>query len=175
MEKQDFKKFVLCLMKASEKIDANYFKLPVSEGESTYRERVYCYELYHQLRCTLGDSFPYKLNGEVDKIDHPIIKKAKKPDFIFHIPGSMKHNFVVIEVKPITVKDEINELKKDIQKLKYFLNKVRYYRAIIIVYGNLNDITLPQNIKMEIESISDKRIMVLWHREPHETPEIIRG
>ena len=100
MKEQDFQQFLKCLMKAIQNIDAHYFKLPVAEnGELIYRERVYCYELYHQLRLLLGDDFPYKLHGEVDKANHPIIKDEKKPDFIIHVPGEMKQNLVVIEVK----------------------------------------------------------------------------
>jgi len=36
---------------ASARIAADYFQLPVADADSVYRERVYCYELYHQLRC----------------------------------------------------------------------------------------------------------------------------
>lgn len=174
MKEQDFHYFIKCLVKATENIDAFYFQLPVAEGdEPIYRERVYCYELYHQLRCMLGNGFPYKLSGEVDKSGHPIIRNAKKPDFIVHRPGDMEHNLVVIEVKPVTVKDRLDELRKDINTLKWFLNKAKYYRAIMLIYGNINGV-LPENIKQEIKNIDDSRIMVLWHSEPNKKPKIIK-
>ena len=175
MKEQDFQNFVKCLMKAIEKTDTHYFQLPIAEGEEPiYRERVYCYELYHQLRCIIGDDFPYKLNGEVDKSGHPLIRNAKKPDFIIHQPGDMVHNLVVIEVKPVTVKDRISELREDIETLKWFLDNANYYRAIILIYGNVNG-DLPENINTEIENISDGGILILWHSEPYGKPEIIRG
>jgi hypothetical protein len=82
MIEQDFKYFLECLIKATRKMDSHYFQLPVAQGdEPIYRERVYCYELYHQLRCILENNFPYKLHGEVDKGGHPVIRGFKKPDF----------------------------------------------------------------------------------------------
>src|SRR4030043_1988755 len=99
---KDFECFMQCLMKAGEKIEPHYFQIPTAgSDELIYRERVYCYELYHQLRIALGDDFSYKLDGEVDKAGHLSIRGGKKPDFIVHIPDEMDRNLVVIEVKPI--------------------------------------------------------------------------
>ena len=36
---------------AVSRIAHGYFQLPVADADALYRERVYCYELYHQLRC----------------------------------------------------------------------------------------------------------------------------
>ena len=58
------------VLNASLLITAEYFQLPVADADSVYRERVYCYELYHQLRGSCGN-FPFSLGGEVDKIGHP--------------------------------------------------------------------------------------------------------
>ena len=75
-EKDYFDRFWNCLRKAGSKMDSHYFQLPVARRkERIYRERVYCYELYHQLRNALGDNFAYKLHGEVDKAGHPIIHR----------------------------------------------------------------------------------------------------
>jgi hypothetical protein len=99
----EFKHFMRCLEEAGRRIDRHYFQLDVAGSEeSIYRERVYCYELYHRLRYVLGDSFPYKLDGEVDKEGHPIIRPRlgpKKSDFIVHVPGKMNRNLIIIEVK----------------------------------------------------------------------------
>jgi hypothetical protein len=177
MKEQDFQQFLIFLMKAIQKINSHYIQLPVAkkdELELIYRERVYCYELYHQLRLLLGDDFPYKLHGEVDKSGHPIIRNDKKPDFIVHNPGTMS-NLVVIEVKPVTVKDKIRKLREDIDKLKMFItSKVNYYRAIMLIYGSING-DLPQNIKQEIESIQNKKIITLWHYKINKKPKIIGG
>jgi hypothetical protein len=91
LEKQllnDFEVFLKCLYEEGKRtLDPHYFQLPIAgEPDPIFRERVYCYELFHQLRNTLGDDYPYKLDGEVDKIGHPIIKGKKKPDSILHVP-----------------------------------------------------------------------------------------
>jgi hypothetical protein len=173
-KEQDFRYIIRNFKKAIECMDAHYFQLPIAgDDEPIYRERVYCYELYHQLRCLLGDKFSYKLNGEVDKSGHPIIRSAKKPDFIIHQPSDMKHNLVVIEVKPVTVKDKINKLKEDFGTLKWFLENANYYRAIMLIYGNVND-NLPESIREEIKNISDERILIMWHSQPYREPEIIK-
>ena len=168
--------FLKCLMKAMQNIDSHYFQLHFSGSEALkYRERVYCYELYHQLRLLLGDDFPYKLDGELDKKSHICYPNGEKPDFVIHIPGKMEQNLVVIEVKPVTVKDHIKELGKDFDKLKMFISEeAKYYRAIMLIYGSING-DLPQNIRQEIENIHDEKIIILWHDSPNKKPKIIGG
>ncbi len=178
MKKQDFQQFIKCLMKAIQNIDARYFQLPVARkrnDELIYRERVYCYELYHQMRLLLGDDFPYTLDGELDKRGHAIISGGKKPDFIIHVPGEMEQNLVVIEVKTVVaVKGDINKLRNDFGKLGMFISEAKYYRAIMLIYGNANG-NLPQNIIHEIESIQDEKIIILLHYKPNKKPKIIGG
>jgi len=176
MKKQDFLKFLKCLMKAMQNIDSHYFQLRFAgNNELIYRERVYCYELYHQLRLLLGDDFPYILDGELDKQGHAIILGKEKPDFVIHVPGEMGKNLLVIEVKTVYVKDKIRELKEDIDKLKMFItSKASYYRAIMLIYGSING-DLPQNIRQEIENVHDEKIIILWHDSPNKKPKIIGG
>lgn len=169
MKEQDFERFSSALIQAIKNMDSHYFQLPIADEEDPiYRERVYCYELYHQLRCILTNTFPYKLNGEVDKSGHPVIRSKKKPDFLVHKPGNMENNLIVVEVKPITVRSRINELKKDIKTLKWFLDNSngKYYRGICLMYGNKNE-NLPENIKEVINNISDDRIKIIWNSEPN--------
>lgn len=167
-KERDFQRFMEGLAEAGRKMDPHYFQLPVAdkeEGKKIFRERVYCYELYHQLRTVLGDSFPYKLYGEVDKAGHEFIPGAKKPDFIVHDPGDMRKNLVVIEVKPITVKRDIKELKNDLETLQIFLEKGEYYRAIMLIYSDGLQ-NLPKTILSEIarfSRMSENRIFLVWH------------
>lgn len=182
MQRQNnFEYFMACLKKAAKRIDQHYFK-PSRAGsdERIYRERVYCYELYHQLRCILGDTFPYKLDGEVDKQKHSIIHKLlgpKKPDFIFHVPGEMDRNLVVVEVKPITVNiDGPGGLREDLEKLRGFLN-VGYSHAIMLVYGNGEQSRLLEKIKSVVEEFNEEPetpILLVWHPEPGKEPEEIK-
>ena len=92
--------FTDILKQAAASIEGEYFHLPIDGGDPVYRERVYCYELYHQMRARWPESCEYFLNGEVDKGGHPYFEKlgSPKPDFIVHIPGT-DNNYAVIEVK----------------------------------------------------------------------------
>lgn len=166
--------FIECLKKASANMnDHSYFQIDNTGSEELiYRERVYCYELYHQLRCVLGDMLPYKLQGEMDKSRHPVIKEDFKPDFIFHIPGTMGKNLVVIEVKPANVKN--TEIKKDIKKLIEF-KKYNYSHGILLVYGNGKQshgkvITL---IESNLQEDYNDFLLFIWHPGPGEEIEIL--
>ena len=94
---------------ATAAIDPDYFLLPVSGREHPiYRERVYCYELYHQIRVRWPGDTRHTLAGEIDKSGHPLIRGNGldncKPDFLVHLPGEMEGNYAAIEVKPVTAK-----------------------------------------------------------------------
>lgn len=178
-KRRDFDYFRKCFEKAGEKMkDPHYFKIRFAgSDELKFRERVYCYELYHQLRNILGDNFHYKLDGEVDKNGHLYFHELgpKKPDLIIHVPGDMDRNLVVIEVKPVAVANRIRNLAKDIETLKVFLEKGNYYRAIMLVYGNGQD--LPVKIISMMENLirnyeGRNKILLVWHRGPRKKPEI---
>lgn len=167
----DFNYFLEQLIKVGAKIESHYFQLPVAGRKNPrFLERVYCYELYHQLRLTLCDQFPYKLNGEVDKGGNPIIRQELgpiKPDFLVHVPGGM-NNLVAIEVKPVTAR--LDRIKDDLKKLKGFLEKAKYYRAIMLIYGNdnKNSENKLKRVRTEIDSLPEKyseRILLIWHKE----------
>jgi hypothetical protein len=134
------------LVSASAEVAPEYFQLPVAGAEDAgFRERVYCYELYHRWRCHWQDGFRFSLNGEVDKQKHPLIPGAWKPDFLVHVPGKMT-NLLVVEVKPRTA--DIRRMAKDLQKLTSFRRDLRdesgrpanYHAAYFLIYGlNLQD------------------------------------
>lgn len=165
----DFSCFLLHLMVACAKVDAYCFQLPVAGVDNpVYRERVYCYELYHQLRSVLGDSYCYKLHGEIDKNGHPIIRKEcgrTIPDLIVHEPRDMRRNLAVVEVKPVTVVKNLRGLRKDIGKLVCFLENANYQYGIQLVYGSIGDV-LPQQITTVFQNRVkgyENRIFLLWH------------
>jgi hypothetical protein len=177
--KEDFYYFIECLKKAGAEMDEHYFQLTVANSEEAiFRERVYCYELYHQLRNALGEKFPYKLDGELDKAGHPIIRTScgpKKPDFVIHVPGGMERNLTVIEVKPVTVKNNITKLRDDLTTLQCFIKYGEYYRGIMMVYANGEE-NPPESIVSEVKSFSvscDGRILMVWHSGPKTKPKLI--
>lgn len=127
---------------ACSRIGAEYFQLPVADADAVYRERVYCYELYHQLR-RLWRGFPFSLGGEVDKEGHPHFEDGPhagaKPDFLVHQPGRMDRNLACVEVKPAT--SRVATFKEDLRKLTWFHLNARYHGGIFLVYG--------QNLEIE--------------------------
>jgi len=157
-------RFINLLGEATARIQAQYFHLPVAGLEDAiYRERVYTYELYHQLRLLLDaeDRFrEYALGGEVDKSGHPVIRRCA-PDFVLHIPGRMT-NLAVVEVKPINADAE--GLRKDKQTLEYFVsNEVRYQLGIELVYGD-GEANLARFAQLYADA--PERIQLFWHRRP---------
>ncbi len=129
------------LLSAAAEVASEYFQLPVAGAEEPeYRERVYCYELYHRWRCHWRNAFPYSLSGEVDKQGHRLIRGEDKPDFLVHVPGQMC-NLLVVEVKPKNAAPA--RMGDDLRKLTRFRRNLRdrhglpasYYAAFFWLYG----------------------------------------
>ncbi|WP_292533795.1 methionyl-tRNA formyltransferase-like protein [Methylocystis sp.] len=143
------------LIEATQSIESDYFLLPIDGGPPVYRERVYTYELYHQMRMRWPSDCQFRLNGEVDKSAHPILRwsRAQKPDLLVHRAGSMAHNHAVIEVK--SSQADPDGIKKDITTLSRFVREAGYQRAIFLIYGNCADrlVSLTQSIAAELEHI----------------------
>jgi hypothetical protein len=80
----------------------------------------------------------FTLNGEVDKIAHPILSKLgaayAKPDLLVHGPGNMSRNHAIIEVKSLMADHE--GIRKDLNTLQLFRTEVGYERAIHLIYGS---------------------------------------
>jgi hypothetical protein len=128
------------LLGASSQVPPDYFQLPVAGQEALeYRERVYCYELYHRWRCHWPEGYPYSLAGEIDKNGHPIIRGAAKPDFLVHIPRHM-NNLLIVEVKPVG--SALTDMADDLRKLTYYRRNLvppglpgNYHAAYFWLYG----------------------------------------
>ncbi|MDQ5937889.1 MAG: hypothetical protein QG574_5248 [Cyanobacteriota bacterium erpe_2018_sw_21hr_WHONDRS-SW48-000092_B_bin.40] len=117
------------LVAATQELGSEYFYLAIHNAPAIYKERVYCYEIYYQLRRRWPKETLYRLNGEVDKAGHPDFSKMRMiPDFLVHQPGTT-NNFLVMEVKRCDSYD-----LNDFRKLRWFL-KYGYKRAIWLVYG----------------------------------------
>jgi hypothetical protein len=157
------------LADATSAIEPGYFRLNVDGGDSIYRERVYCYELYHQMRSRWPASCPFFLNGEIDKAAHPILIElgafGAKPDLLVHQPGYMIGNHAIIEVKCASTRGA--GIKKDLDTLTLFINKVRYQRAIYLIYGDECRDGLITRIRRTAKAIEDLAPVELWiHASP---------
>lgn len=125
--------FTEILQTATAHLEEEYFKLPIDGGDPVYRERVYCYELYHQIRKRWPPGCEYFLNGEVDKGGHPYFQElgAPKPDYIVHVPGT-DYNYAAIEVK--AAMPNAAAIRTDVDKLVVFRG-LGYERALYLIYG----------------------------------------
>lgn len=140
---EEFEIFERMLSEAASRVDALYFQLPVAQlADAIYRERVYCYELYHQLRIR-WNGFAFSLGGEVDKSGHPLFRGGPyaqaKPDLLVHEPGNMGRNLACVEVKPCI--RPVAEFAEDLKKLTWFCHHAEYYWGIFLVYGADDDET----------------------------------
>jgi hypothetical protein len=140
---EEFARFEGLIQEAAAAVGNLYFQLPVAERtDAVYRERVYCYELYHQLRL-IWKGFDFTLCGEVDKGGHPLFCRGDyqhaKPDFLVHRPGEMERNLACVEVKPCV--RPWDEFRDDLKKLTWFCHHARYHRGMFLVYGAEKDET----------------------------------
>jgi hypothetical protein len=151
------------LTEATQAIEGWYFLLNIAGGDPVYRERVYCYELYHQMRSRWPAGCPFFLNGEVDKSAHPILTQLgagrAKPDFLVHRPGYMEGNHAIIEVKNSFA--SATHIRTDLRKLSFFLHRGNYQRAIYLVYGYPSKRPL-NRISRQAARIPDIQKIELW-------------
>lgn len=163
------------LINATQSIEGPYFQLPIAGAEDPiYRERVYCYELYHQMRSRWPENCPYSLGGEIDKAGHPLIRgnglDGLKPDFLVHIPGNMDGNYAVIEVKPITAL--VKGLEKDIETLTAFRDHGDYQRGLLLIYGVGGIANMAEPVAELIQGVQHE--VEIWsHPAPGETAIIM--
>ena len=139
------------------------FALPVAGlGKPLLRERVYCYELYHQLRCILPIDAQVVLTAEPDKQGNPSFRKTHPvPDFIFHEPGSHVQNRAVIEVE---CRVDRRHLRKDLRTFRCLQEK-GYRQFILLLFGVKK---VPWDVLSQVAEEVDmklERVLVLLHAE----------
>jgi len=175
-----FNQLLKILADSIEAIEENYFSFSVAgKDETIERERIYCGELYHQMRNRF-DVIDYEVNNEPNKIKHPFIENqcgAVDPDFIVHRPGLMgeEDNLAVIEVKRSTG-NLTTGILKDITTINCMTTiENGYYGGIILIYGNLNGRRRRSLVKRIIEHKSDEvgKLFLLLHQSPGVKPKII--
>ena len=122
------------LKSATGSIAYEYYSLPVDSAASVYRERVYCYELYHQMRTRWPHKTAWRINGEVDKRLHPYFDDTDTlvPDLLIHQPGT-RRNHAVIEVKRSSLRAD--GIEKDLSALTTLSCRFGYERPIYLIFG----------------------------------------
>lgn len=169
MKKQEYvDAFLLALESAATKMNDDFFQIkfcnPSEYNVLKFRERVFCYELYHQLRISLGNGFLYKLHGEMDKMSHETYKKSELkntvPDFIVHKPGE-PDNLLVMEVKH--KESGLDKIEKDFKKLRNFKIIAGYETGISYVFGELQE-----NDEKRLKDNLGDGILLFLHRSQYD-------
>ena len=134
----DFEKI---LKISTENIAKEYFSTQILQPNGSekfvYRERIYCYELYHQIRKEWKLNTNINFYGEYDKSGSSLYTgtslQGVKPDFLIHSPGDIEGNFIAMEVK--SSKANGSAIKKDIEKLIKLIDDQNFKFGIYLIYG----------------------------------------
>ena len=163
------KQLTQLLKEATSRISRSYFKVDIDGGAPVYRERVYCYELYHQLRRGWPSDSKFRLNGELDKAGHPKLREVgadrAKPDLLVHQPGAGKGNYAIIEVK--TPGAQADGIRKDLNTLSLFTRDVGYERGIYLLFG-YDAASAAERVDSQLTTDHNTSAIELWL---HEAPE----
>lgn len=182
MKQQNFEIFLDALLNATSEIQERYFRLPVTYRNYIFRERAYCYELYHQLKQLLQDDFPYVLSGEINKAGHPLISTYCGqiiPDFLVHNPGYMgpDDNLVILEVKTIqraNFNNEGKDLLKDMNTIGCMTSiKNGYYKGIILIFGSNYGEKKSEIVKVYKKKNNIDNVLLLYHDNPMQRARIL--
>ena len=137
-------------------------------------ERVFCYELYHQIRKIIdkkigtGDNAQFwnkvKLQGELQKMQLDemtlaglnLIQLEKKyiPDLIIHKIDTSEEQELVIEVKT-KAGISFREYFSDLQKLNEFIEKYRFKNGLFIIANN-DSHSIEQQLIINNDEINEK-------------------
>jgi len=155
---------IQALKTATSRVAERYFWLSVAgQGAPVKRERVYCYELYHQLRCLLPAGGALTLSAEPDKRGHPDFQgRQPNPDLIFHEPGTHRSNQAVIEVE---CRPDRRHLRKDFETFRLLKDK-GYREFVLLLFGVLG---VPwQRLAQVAEEVGLplEEVAVLLHQAP---------
>lgn len=157
---------------ATAAIGPQYFQLPVAGRDPALYERVYCYELYHQMRSRWPETNLF-LTGEIPKRGHEIIMasigSAVVPDFLIHEPGNMGNNHAIMEVK--SSQANAFGIRKDLATLDQFCVQVGYQRAVYLFYGGEIDVDLVR--QLAAQRPVQAYIEIWLHSEPGLEAQII--
>lgn len=162
------------IAESTKNIKKEYFLITNAFSRVVYRERVYCYELYHQMRLQLQDKFDVLINGELDKVGYNTLRengvKYYKPDFLIHRPGDGHLNESIIEVKNSFAQSR--EIKKDLTKMAVFIELLNYKKGIYLIYGENSRATAKRIDKAIKENFSNLNISIFVHENPSMCAEI---
>jgi hypothetical protein len=146
-----------------------------------YGERVFCYELYHQLRKKMENHSQHNPNtfqnilleselkkefiGKIveDYYNITALDAEYFPDFLLHTPNNFDNQDIIVEVKS-NPKLGFSGMKEDLIKIQQFISKYGYSRGVFLSV-NTNPERIGRGL-MEPQNID-------WLRQNIQTPNII--
>jgi hypothetical protein len=136
------------LIDAMRQVPKDYLEQPFLDKTGgvnfAYLERVYAYELYHQLRLVIGNDKRMAVYGEPVKSSNALYYSSEKiPDLIIHEPGT-SNNIAVIEIKSAWNLKK-SGLIKDVKTATEFKKK-DYICSVFIVFGNKKPAPTPKQV-----------------------------
>jgi len=162
-------KYIEMIQSAVDKVNRSYIEVdPKKDRNFVYYERIFCYELYHQMRCLQtqhSDLFEFKIHGELTKDRYEGFGKVT-PDFLIHIPNEVgkEKNRVIVEVK--TSKNNADEIFKDFEKLNKFIKMDNGYQYGVFIWVGEKLSDLHEEIKKRKRLGSIDKIWVI-HKNPN--------
>lgn len=110
------------LRTALEAVAPTYFQVNMPGGRRRAYERVFSYELYHQMRLEFNNPNLF-LHGEFGKplnmINHLNRRNTVFPDIVVHQTDNIFHNILALEVKSSNTVAE-REFRRDLRKLFFY-------------------------------------------------------
>lgn len=154
------------IIDAMEAIAPEYFEVKRAGLTPKKRERVYCYELYHQMRL-INDFADFTIHGEIDKRGDSSFNNSN-PDFVIHHPGhkGKNDNFITIEVK---VDDRQDLMLEDLKQLSYMVLDHGYQYGVFILVGRSMDWFIQHRKKAILENEYQRNannLYIICHEKP---------
>lgn len=184
----EFYKFIDCAMS---NIANDYWMVQTAEGDEKVRERVFCYELYHQMRLLQElpkYGFPQMseltIAGELLKRGFVGFKsedgntdEQKCPDFIFHVPKEHENNAIVMEVKGRTNSNSYKQgIYNDFKTINAFIKsrKLYYQAGVFLLYGHTQQeaIRVIRSITFDFKFVAPDKIYIITKERNREEMKV---
>jgi len=185
----NIKLFLDLFYKVLDKVEELYYGIDQRNNSilARYDERVFCYELYHQIRSLMdkyvaknpGPTSSIRFQGELRKkriganaaklFDVTALDNKYVPDFLLHSPGDFDYQSLIIEVKSAR-NITFGPIKKDLMKIQEFITRYRYQMGIFLIVNNSADrirrlLAKPSNQRWIMENLSDRSRILFLSKE----------
>ena len=162
--------YIKLLTNAVKNVDLKYIDIRTKIDKPDYikcYERIFCYELYHQIRClqTKRNLEDYVIWGEPLKSYFEHIENGKMPDFLFHKPKT-EDNLIIVEVKMV---ESLNSgVDDDFKKIENYLENNNYKIGVFICIGLSADETrekIKNKLKDKYNNFCGKDVFLICRKD----------